>query len=190
MTERSVTRTEMEDEDVGGGGRRNGRWVTESKADLVSMEMSSSSVGAGVGVGGTATNGGLHHHGGRRHHRAANGTAASAATTFTFTGGFCSSWCCCLEPLRARQWTGLEKLLLFLVALLGLGLAALALLAGASAGGWTVKEAVELDGSVCVSPACIAAANDIIRNMDSSIDPCQDFYQYACGGFEERVSFG
>jgi hypothetical protein len=40
----------------------------------------------------------------------------------------------------------------------------------------------------CNTPGCINAANLLIQNMDPTMDPCEDFYQYACGGFEERVS--
>ena len=40
---------------------------------------------------------------------------------------------------------------------------------------------------ICNTPGCVKAAYSLIKNMDLSVDPCEDFYQYACGGFEERV---
>ena len=43
------------------------------------------------------------------------------------------------------------------------------------------------NGDSCNTPGCITAAHTLIQNMDPSADPCEDFYQYACGGFEERV---
>ena len=41
---------------------------------------------------------------------------------------------------------------------------------------------------ICNTPGCVKAAYSIIQNMDPSAEPCEDFYQYACGGFVDRVS--
>jgi endothelin-converting enzyme 1 len=41
----------------------------------------------------------------------------------------------------------------------------------------------DLDKEYCLSPACITVASAIINSMDPKVDPCQDFYQYACGGW-------
>ncbi|KAL5238849.1 hypothetical protein ACI65C_006259 [Semiaphis heraclei] len=36
---------------------------------------------------------------------------------------------------------------------------------------------------ICYTPGCEEAAASVINNMDISIDPCDDFYQFACGKF-------
>ena len=48
-------------------------------------------------------------------------------------------------------------------------------------------ESSERRKNVCNTPGCISAAHQLIQNMDPKIDPCHDFYEYACGGFEARV---
>ena len=40
--------------------------------------------------------------------------------------------------------------------------------------------------SVCTSPDCVLAAKRISENMDTTADPCQNFYQFACGRFPQN----
>ncbi|KAK5647011.1 hypothetical protein RI129_005475 [Pyrocoelia pectoralis] len=42
--------------------------------------------------------------------------------------------------------------------------------------------------SVCLTPACIHSASNIMNNMNETVDPCEDFYNFACGGFVSRTT--
>ncbi|XP_032970185.1 membrane metallo-endopeptidase-like 1 isoform X2 [Rhinolophus ferrumequinum] len=44
-----------------------------------------------------------------------------------------------------------------------------------------IKEPVK--DEICTTPGCVIAAARILQNMDLSQEPCDDFYQYACGGW-------
>lgn len=47
-----------------------------------------------------------------------------------------------------------------------------------------MRERNEID-NICLSPGCIRAAAQILNNMDNRTDPCDDFYQFACGRWIE-----
>uniref|UniRef100_A0A8C8IDG7 endothelin-converting enzyme 1 n=1 Tax=Oncorhynchus tshawytscha TaxID=74940 RepID=A0A8C8IDG7_ONCTS len=40
--------------------------------------------------------------------------------------------------------------------------------------------------SPCLTKACFTVASKIVEGLDRSADPCQDFYQYACGGWVRK----
>ena len=40
--------------------------------------------------------------------------------------------------------------------------------------------------SVCLSEDCVMAAATILSSLDRNSDPCEDFYQFACGGWIQR----
>ena len=43
------------------------------------------------------------------------------------------------------------------------------------------------EDKICLTKECVTAAAEILRRMDSGVDPCQDFYKFACGGYIEKT---
>uniref|UniRef100_A0A8C8D9F0 Membrane metallo-endopeptidase-like 1 n=1 Tax=Oncorhynchus tshawytscha TaxID=74940 RepID=A0A8C8D9F0_ONCTS len=79
------------------------------------------------------------------------------------------------KPVK-RRWTVVE-----------IGLSVLLLLVSCALAGLTVLYTSALRGSnVCTTPECVTAAARLLQNMDATVEACQNFYQYACGGWLER----
>uniref|UniRef100_H3BXR3 Endothelin-converting enzyme 1 n=1 Tax=Tetraodon nigroviridis TaxID=99883 RepID=H3BXR3_TETNG len=79
------------------------------------------------------------------------------------------------RPTCCPSWTQRERRLLLV-----LGAAAAALLVSLLAGGVFYRQG---HPGLCLSEPCVAVASAVLGGLDRSVDPCSDFYQYACGGW-------
>jgi chromosome segregation ATPase len=46
-----------------------------------------------------------------------------------------------------------------------------------------LRQEFEAAYGLCSRAECVSSADDLARSMDTNVDPCQDFYRFACGGF-------
>ncbi|XP_011149286.1 neprilysin-2 isoform X2 [Harpegnathos saltator] len=46
----------------------------------------------------------------------------------------------------------------------------------------TVEKSPECN-DICMTPGCVSTASQILKNMNPDVEPCDDFYKFACGGF-------
>ncbi|RUS83741.1 hypothetical protein EGW08_008492, partial [Elysia chlorotica] len=80
-----------------------------------------------------------------------------------------------------KHRTTQEKVLLVLLAALAL---VVIILSGVMAlTDAKVKELEMLNKKFCMTPECVNIASTMLTAMDRSVDPCEDFYTYACGGW-------
>ncbi|CAG8615532.1 9370_t:CDS:10 [Ambispora gerdemannii] len=82
------------------------------------------------------------------------------------------------EPNYARKFSRLE-IILALICVLFLILTSI--FAGLYARGKSNKHQ-----EPCLEPHCVLASAAIISDMNTKIDPCQDFFQYSCGGWLDK----
>ncbi|KAG7478431.1 hypothetical protein MATL_G00080490 [Megalops atlanticus] len=82
-----------------------------------------------------------------------------------------------------RRWTVVEIGLSVLLVLVSCALAGLVVVYTSSLKGSLYRRSVN---NICVTPECVTAASRLLRNMDPAAEPCQNFYQYACGGWLAR----
>ena len=48
----------------------------------------------------------------------------------------------------------------------------------------TVNRSASPADNVCMTPSCVELASTVLKTMNPSIHPCEDFYNYSCGGWE------
>jgi endothelin-converting enzyme len=100
----------------------------------------------------------------------------------------------CIAAQSFSQWTRSQKtlfsILLTIIALLTIGLITLFIMylhKSVSNNEETLLEenisTIFGEKSVCTSVQCVQSAAEILNSMDKKIDPCEDFYGFACNGW-------
>lgn len=77
------------------------------------------------------------------------------------------------------RWTSREKYLTAVCVLLFCACIAFVAVA-------FIRDREDTSSSVCLTTDCIETAAQLLQSMDRTADPCQDFYQYACGNWNKK----
>ncbi|KAF2354100.1 Peptidase M13 C-terminal domain [Trinorchestia longiramus] len=91
---------------------------------------------------------------------------------YAICGGCCYPYTCC-------GFSSNQSLVLMAVGIL----AALTCLI---IGGVLLITTMMASWRMCYTPECVVAAGEMITAMDHTVDPCENFYQFACGGWERQ----
>ncbi|XP_072320254.1 neprilysin-like isoform X2 [Eucyclogobius newberryi] len=76
---------------------------------------------------------------------------------------------------KKQRWTSLEIGLTTIVSLLFIVIVSLIILF-----------ATHKNDEICTTADCTQSASRLLENMDATVDPCDNFYQYACGGWLKK----
>lgn len=49
-----------------------------------------------------------------------------------------------------------------------------------------ITNATRLNNTMCLTTECVQVAARLTSYMDPNVNPCEDFYKYSCGGWEEE----
>uniref|UniRef100_A0A7N8WM29 Neprilysin n=1 Tax=Mastacembelus armatus TaxID=205130 RepID=A0A7N8WM29_9TELE len=79
------------------------------------------------------------------------------------------------KSVKKPRWTSLEISLITIVSLLFIVIVALVILF-----------ATQRTDEICITADCTQSASRLIESMDATIDPCEDFFQFACGGWLKK----
>lgn len=91
---------------------------------------------------------------------------------------------------RGNFWserTFLEKVLLVLLVVVIIVGIVLSIALASSKKGHGSATIPEAHAEVCGTPECVTSAGYLISAMDPSVDPCEDFFTFACGGYLNKT---
>ncbi|XP_023343223.1 neprilysin-2 isoform X2 [Eurytemora carolleeae] len=49
------------------------------------------------------------------------------------------------------------------------------------------ETALQKTPGICLTPGCVKAASTVIEMIDKEVDPCTDFFEFACGNFHKKT---